>query len=89
MFNQDLEFRKGFFDNSQLNEEKMKVILSKYYGAISQIDFQIGRIIEILKRKGLYENTLIIYTSDHGDSWDITIWYLKVIICMIQLLKFL
>lgn len=65
--NQDLEFRRGFFDNSQLNEEKMKVILSKYYGAISQIDFQIGKIIEILRRKGLYNNTLIIYTSDHGD----------------------
>lgn len=65
--NQDLNFRKGFFDNTQLNEEKIKKIMSNYYGAISQIDFQIGRIIEILKQKALYEKTLIIYTSDHGD----------------------
>jgi arylsulfatase A-like enzyme len=27
----------------------------------------LGRMLDLLKRKGLYENTLIVYTSDHGD----------------------
>lgn len=38
-----------------------------YYAAISMIDEQIGRIIETLKEKGMYENALICLTSDHGD----------------------
>ncbi len=38
-----------------------------YYGSIRFIDDQIGRIIEILHQRGLYENTLIMFVSDHGD----------------------
>ncbi len=43
-------------------------IIAKYSGSISAIDFQIGRIISALKAKGEWENTLIVFTSDHGDS---------------------
>jgi len=38
-----------------------------YYGAITFIDDQIGRIIDALKEKGIYENSLILFISDHGD----------------------
>jgi len=38
-----------------------------YYAAISFVDEQIGRVIEALKDRGEYKNTLIIYTADHGD----------------------
>lgn len=38
-----------------------------YYGSITFIDDQIGRIIETLKEKGIYDNALIIFISDHGD----------------------
>lgn len=38
-----------------------------YYGLVSEIDAQIGRVIDCLKEEGLYEDTLIIVTSDHGD----------------------
>ncbi len=38
-----------------------------YYAAVTFIDEQIGRIINALKEKGMYENTLICFTSDHGD----------------------
>lgn len=38
-----------------------------YYAAITFIDDQIGRFIEELKAKGMYENALIIFVSDHGD----------------------
>lgn len=40
-----------------------------YYCAnVSFIDEEIGQIIEELKRRNLYDNTLIIYLSDHGDQ---------------------
>jgi arylsulfatase A-like enzyme len=38
-----------------------------YYGNVTFIDEQIGRIIEELKAKGMYDEALIIFTSDHGD----------------------
>lgn len=37
-----------------------------YYGMISQLDSWVGRILEQLKLRGLSENTLVIFTSDHG-----------------------
>jgi choline-sulfatase len=38
-----------------------------YYAKITLIDDYIGRIMEILKKKGLLDNTWIIYNSDHGE----------------------
>ncbi|MEG1608086.1 MAG: arylsulfatase [Mucinivorans sp.] len=38
-----------------------------YYASITFIDQEIGRVIKALKEKGLYENSVIIFTSDHGD----------------------
>lgn len=38
-----------------------------YYGAITFVDDQIGRIIEALKEQGMYDNSLIVFLSDHGD----------------------
>ncbi len=36
-------------------------------GMITMIDDHVGRIIEALKATGAYDNTIIIFTSDHGD----------------------
>ncbi len=38
-----------------------------YYACISFIDFQIGRILEALEETGQLDNTIIIFTSDHGE----------------------
>ncbi len=38
-----------------------------YYATISHVDEQLGRVIEALRKRGEIENTLIVYTSDHGD----------------------
>lgn len=40
--------------------------LGDYYASITHMDFQIGRILEALKASGQYENTLIVFSSDHG-----------------------
>ncbi|MGG1554011.1 sulfatase family protein [Paenibacillus ferrarius] len=48
------------------NEVFMKTKRS-YYANMSLIDQKIGEVIQILKDNGMYDNTLIIYTSDHGD----------------------
>ena len=38
-----------------------------YYACVSYVDYQVGRIVRSLKDKGMYEDTLILFTSDHGD----------------------
>lgn len=63
----DTAQHKGYFPNNSLKETALRKSMAYYYASISQIDFEIGRMIEVLKKKGLYENTLIIYTSDHGE----------------------
>ncbi len=46
-----------------------------YYGSISFLDEQIGRILEALERRGWLEQTLILFTSDHGDmTGDHHLW---------------
>lgn len=40
---------------------------SAYFGAIKCIDDNIGRIIRYLEKSGLYDNTIIVFTADHGD----------------------
>ena len=38
-----------------------------YYGLITEIDDHLGRLFRFMKHRGLWENTLIIFTSDHGE----------------------
>jgi len=40
--------------------------LSEYYGLITHLDEQIGRILRVLKERGLDRNTIIVYAADHG-----------------------
>lgn len=41
--------------------------IANYYAAISALDRQLGRILDFLDESGLVENTVVIFTSDHGD----------------------
>ena len=41
---------------------------ARYYAMIAQIDDQFGRILKVLDETGQRENTVIIFTSDHGES---------------------
>jgi len=52
----------GNFGNEYVRNSKRH-----YYANITFIDEQIGRIVQALKDKGMYDNALIIFVSDHGD----------------------
>lgn len=68
------------FDNGELlirdevllpfprTEAAVKQELAHYYGMISEVDVQIGRIIETLRQKKELDNTIIIFASDNGLS---------------------
>jgi arylsulfatase len=63
----DLAFGKGYFPHETLNETGLRRVMAYYYATIEQIDQQVGRMVALLKKQGLYDNTLIVYTSDHGE----------------------
>ena len=50
-----------------LGDEGMREYLGVYYGMVSMMDANLGRILDELRRSGEEDNTLVIFTSDHGD----------------------
>jgi len=47
--------------------EKIKYMISNYYGLVKEIDDWVGQILDKLDTLGLAENTMVIFTSDHGE----------------------
>ncbi len=47
-------------------EAEIRASMAYYYGMMSLIDAEVGRILDCLDRLGIAENTLVIYTTDHG-----------------------
>ena len=59
----------------RLERETIRRSRQGYYGSISHVDEQVGRILDMLDRRGLLEETLIVFTSDHGDmTGDQNLW---------------
>lgn len=52
--------------SNDLNERELRDRYIGYYAAASEIDDNIARVIGALKMRGRLDNTIVIYTSDHG-----------------------
>lgn len=50
------------------SERKMRRAIAAYFGMISFLDHNIGRLMTALEEAGLMDSTRVIYTSDHGDN---------------------
>jgi arylsulfatase A-like enzyme len=55
-------------DHENLPWEHWEIMIRYYYAFASFIDFQIGRMLEFLEESGLAENTIVVFTSDHGET---------------------
>lgn len=64
---QDGSFQRGYFDNDKLSETALRKMTAYYYAAITQIDDGIGEILKALESKNLMSDTIVVFTSDHGD----------------------
>lgn len=61
--------------HGDLGPEKARHARQGYYGSISFLDEQIGRVLAALEMRGELENTLILFTADHGDmTGDHHLW---------------
>ncbi|NJB83400.1 sulfatase family protein [Wenyingzhuangia aestuarii] len=59
------KFKKGY--TPEKIKTKLKSDITQYFGMVKCIDDNIGKIIHRLKKNGQLENTIIIFSSDHGD----------------------
>jgi arylsulfatase A-like enzyme len=62
----------GAFINQRVSrtmarDEVRNAVLPGYMGMIKQIDDEIGRLLNFMESKNLMDNTMIVFTSDHGD----------------------
>jgi len=61
------EFREKFSRTPVLSDDQLREVIANYYGMISLIDHNVGRILIELARLGLDKDTIVIYSADHGD----------------------
>jgi arylsulfatase A-like enzyme len=54
-------------DLRAIDEREIRQIRATYYGMISQVDDQVGRIVAYLEETGELDHTLIVFTCDHGE----------------------
>ncbi len=62
------DYRHFFGVKGEFDEPTLRKVIAAYYGMISYLDANIGRLLEALRDAGLSENTRVLYTSDHGES---------------------
>jgi arylsulfatase A-like enzyme len=48
-------------------EKDIRALIRRYWGLVSQVDLSVGAILRTLDDLGLSDNTIVVYTSDHGD----------------------
>ena len=58
---------RGRLDGALHDPERMRRIKALYYGKVSHVDHSLGRVLQELERLGLAENTIVIFSSDHGE----------------------
>jgi len=56
-----------FHDTGHLTEEDWRKIIAFEHGSLSMLDRAVGEVLDALDKSGERNNTLIIFTSDHGD----------------------
>jgi len=61
------QLSRKFFRASD-DDKKLRRMKAVYYGLMTRVDAEIGRLIQFLKLSGRWESTLIIVTSDHGEE---------------------
>lgn len=53
-------------DHDKLNDKLRRECLQAYYASTTFMDAQVGKVLDALESNGLAENTIVVFTSDHG-----------------------
>lgn len=70
LFNKKIEQAQGraWSTTFDLSEEELAAYRRRYYAEARELDAGIGQLIEVLRRRGLLNSTILVFTADHGES---------------------
>ena len=60
--------RESMIYDQGFDGSKVRKAIAAYFGMVSYVDHNVGRLIETLENTGLADTTRLVYTSDHGDN---------------------
>lgn len=63
----DLQEESHFGIHKSDREERLRWFLALYFGEVKLIDDSVGRLVERLKARGLLDDTILVFTTDHGE----------------------
>ena len=63
-----MEYFRAELEPTQITASDDKNMRAAYFGNMAEVDAQIGELVDGLKRLGQLDDTLIVFTSDHGDQ---------------------
>jgi arylsulfatase A-like enzyme len=64
------EYYAAFLGDMRLRHpDDYAYVMAQYDGEISQVDVQVGRMVGSLKESGLWDNTIVVLLSDHGEAF--------------------
>lgn len=64
--------------NSEMNSTQKQKAIAAYYASVSYMDAQVAKVLKTLKEEGLEDNTIVVFTSDHGFHLDEHEFWMKV-----------
>lgn len=72
-YEDDLSGKPGLYSKvaetwKDFSIDEKKEALRHYYASITELDAELGKIVQLLKEKGQYEETIIVILTDHGDN---------------------
>lgn len=65
----------------EIPEERIKAARRAYFAACTYVDTQVGKLMNVLKNCGLADDTIVVFTGDHGDMlgekglWYKMVWF--------------
>ena len=63
-------------DAERLTDQQIRRARHGYYGAVSYLDARVGEVLDALDRNGLADDTIVVFTADHGEMLgEHGLWY--------------
>jgi len=63
-------------EGHNFSDEQIKRARRAYYGAVTYVDDCVGQLLDVIKKCGLDDNTIVVFSGDHGDMLgERGLWY--------------
>ncbi|WP_242203542.1 sulfatase family protein [Aestuariivivens insulae] len=74
------KFNPEVYPTTSFSDDDWRQYLAAYYKLVEKVDTEIGKVLDALEKNGLDKNTIVIFTSDHGDGISAHHWNQKTVL---------